>query len=228
VAIDNFSMSGNSKLPKDSERQKWPADIRRDVISPHRGYSQFVTWMKYGLPVIALGLIASVFLLPKFDLAKKVEIEWASIVFDDESLSMVNPRFLGSDIDNQQFVVTADKALQSSTGAKEVTLTNIQADITLNSGRWISIASPSGIFNPETNILDLTGEISIFSDSGDQLIANSATVDLAKKRINSDKPLQGHGPLGQLEADSMSADQMTGNLKFVGNVRLLIPARSRK
>lgn len=227
MAADNPPMSDSTKLPEESERRNWPADIRRDIAPPGRRYSRFVSWMKFGLPIIAIGLIGYVFIFPKFELSQKVEIEWADIVLDDESLSMVNPKFVGADAKSQQFVVTADKALQSNSGDKEVTLSNLQADITLASGGWVSISAPRGKLNPATNILDLEGEISIFSDSGDQLLAQSATIDLKNNRITSNQPLQGHGPLGQIEADSMSADQTSGNIRFTGNVRLLIPARTR-
>lgn len=227
MTADTPPISENGNLPEGSERRSWPADIRRDITPPDRRYSRFVSWMKVGLPIIAIGLIGYVFIFPKFELSQKVEIEWADIELDDESLSMINPKFVGSDAQNQQFTVTADKALQSSIGDKEVALLNLQADITLASGRWISIAAPSGKLNPATNILDLSGEISIFSDSGDQLLAQTARIDLKNKRITSDRPLQGHGPLGQIRADSMAADQVSGNIRFTGNVRLLIPAGTR-
>ena len=227
MATKSPPVSENSPLPKDSERHNWPAGIRRDIARPNRRYSRFVFWMKFVLPIIAIGLVAYVFILPNLDLSQKVEIEWADIVLDDESLSMINPQFVGSDADSQQFVVTADKALQSNSGDKEIILSNLQADISLSSGSWISISAASGKLNPATNILDLRGEISIFSDSGDQLLASAATIDLKNKRITSDQPLRGHGPLGQIEADSMSADQITGNIRFTGNVRLVIPAKTR-
>ena len=103
-----------------------------------------------------------------------------------------------------------------------MSLKNIQADITLPSKDWISISAPKGDLDTETGVLDLYGKIDIFSDSGNQLSANSARVNLKKRTITSKNRLKGHGPLGAIEADSLAADQITGNIRFDGNVKLTI------
>jgi len=71
-------------------------------------------------------------------------------------------------------------------------------------------------------MLELSGGIEIFSDTGDQIYAPELTADLNKKTFHSPTGLKSHGPLGNLEADSFVANQMEGTLRFEGNVKMTL------
>ncbi|MAL79046.1 MAG: LPS export ABC transporter periplasmic protein LptC [Sneathiella sp.] len=185
-------------------------------------YSHFVSIIKFILLGLAILLIGLAFILPNLDQPEGFTLDYADVTVSDDGLTMKNPQYVASDINEQQYVVTADTATQKSPTATLVALKNLQADITLTSGDWISITAPEGELNTETGILDLYGKIDIFSDSGNQLAANSARVDLKQQTVVSQNPLKGHGPLGTIEADSLAADQITGNIRFDGNVKLTI------
>tara|TARA_R110002072_G_scaffold19333_4_gene71671 strand:+ start:538 stop:1215 length:678 start_codon:yes stop_codon:yes gene_type:complete len=185
-------------------------------------YSHFVSIIKFILLGLAILLIGLAFILPNLDQPEGFTLDYADVTVSDDGLTMKNPQYVASDINEQQYVVTADTATQKSPTATLVALKNLQADITLTSGDWISITAPEGELNTETGILDLYGKIDIFSDSGNQLAANSARVDLKQQTVVSQNPLKGHGPLGMIEADSLAADQITGNIRFDGNVKLTI------
>ncbi|WP_339715090.1 LPS export ABC transporter periplasmic protein LptC [uncultured Sneathiella sp.] len=185
-------------------------------------YSHFVAIIKFILLGLAILLVGLAFILPNLDKPEGFTLDYADVTVSDDGLTMKNPQYVASDISDRNYVVTADTATQKTATASLVSLKNLQADITLNSGDWISVSAPEGELDTETGILDLYGEINVFSDSGNQLTANSATVDLKKNTIRSDKPLKGHGPLGIIEADRLVADQITGNIRFDGNVKLII------
>ncbi|MFC4271919.1 LPS export ABC transporter periplasmic protein LptC [Sneathiella chungangensis] len=185
-------------------------------------YSHFVAIIKFILLGLAILLVGLAFILPNLDKPEGFTLDYADVTVSDDGLTMKNPQYVASDINERQYVVTADTATQKSATASLVSLKNLQADITLSSGDWISVTAPTGDLDTETGILDLYGEIDIFSDSGNQLAANSARVDLKNRTIKSDHPMKGHGPLGAIEADSLAADQITGNIRFDGNVKLII------
>lgn len=185
-------------------------------------YSHFVSVIKFILLGLAILLIGLAFILPNLDQPEGFTLDYADVTISDDGLTMKNPHYVASDINEHQYVVTADTARQKSTTDSLVMLTNIQADITLPSGDWISVTAPEGELDTDTGILDLFGDISIYSDSGNQLAANTARVDLKKRTVTSSNPLRGHGPLGAIEADSLAADQISGNIRFDGNVKLTI------
>lgn len=186
------------------------------------GYSHFVAIIKFILLGLAILLVSLAFILPNLDKEEGFTLDYADVTLTDDSLTMKNPRFSASDRSSQHYVVTADTATQKTVDDPLMVLKNLQADITLKSGNWISLSAPEGELDPDTGLLKLFGEINIFSDTGNQLTANSANVDLKKRRIVSPNPITGHGPLGAIEADSLVVDEISGRLRFEGNVRLKI------
>ncbi len=203
--------------------QNWAPAIGSGPARETGRYTRFVSFMKWALPFAAGILILLAFLLPALeDEGQTINLEYLKVSQQDSQLTMTNPRFLSSDKGNQQFVVTADSATQIDPPKRVVALKNLQADITLKDGQWISLSAPDGILDLDTKIMDLTGGIEIFSDTGDQINAPDMRADLEAKEFFSPSGLKGHGPLGDIEADSFVANQLEGTLKFVGNVKMTL------
>ncbi|WP_373088583.1 LPS export ABC transporter periplasmic protein LptC [Sneathiella sp.] len=185
-------------------------------------YSHFVAIIKFILLGLAILLVGLAFVLPNLDREEGFTLNYADVTLSDDGLTMKNPQYVASDLSDRQYVVTADTASQKTASASEVTLKNLQADMSLKSGDWISVSAPDGDLNTKTGLLHLYGKIDIFSNNGNQLIAQSADVDLKKGTIESSHPLTGHGPLGAIEADSLAGNQKTGTIRFEGNVKVTI------
>ncbi len=186
-------------------------------------YTSFVSIMKLALPAFALILISIVFVLPSLEEKEDaITLEYKQGNVNKQQTTMTNPRFLSSDDGNQQYVVTADQAFQPDPKSKRVILSNLQADITLKGGQWLSLSAPEGTLDPDTGYLDLEGGIEIFSDGGNQLHTKSAHVDLNARTIESKEGLKGHGPLGEFEADRLVAKQLKGTIRFEGNVKMIL------
>lgn len=179
--------------------------------------------MKFLLPIAALILIALAFFLPTLNQDDtSISLEYQNVTVGDHKLTMSKPKFMSSGKDNQQYVVTADSATQLDINSKIINLTNLQADISLTNNRWLSLSAPKGKLNPDLGTLDLQDGIDIFSDSGNQIYAKSAHIKLKERVIETPEGLNGHGPMGEIEADSLVADQLNGNIKFVGNVKMTL------
>ncbi|GLQ04993.1 LPS export ABC transporter periplasmic protein LptC [Sneathiella chinensis] len=186
-------------------------------------HTRFVAIMKFLLPVLALILVGLAFLIPSLEEeGNPISLEYSDTDWTDDKLTMNNPRFISSDSGAQQYVVTADSATQMDTNAREIGLVNIQADIFLANGDWLSLSAPNGTLDTETGILDLAGGIEIFSDTGNQIYAQTARVLMKDRIIKSPDGLQGHGPMGKIEADSLVANQLNGNIRFEGHVKMTL------
>lgn len=196
--------------------------IQRPLYDVGR-YTRFVSVMKWMLPTVAIILVALAFLLPGLEeQPDAISFDYKDVGVSDQKLTMRNPRFLSSDDGNQQYVVTAESATQPDLKSKKIDLVKLQADITLQNGQWLSLTAPTGTLDPDAQILNLDGGIDIFSDSGNQIYANSARVDLKEKVIDSPDGLRGHGPMGEIEADRLVADQLRGTIRFEGNVKMIL------
>ncbi len=187
-------------------------------------YSRFVSLMKIALPLGAFLLLGIVLLYSGvFSGRDNLDTAFRDIDRQPTDLRMVSPRVAGVTGDGSPYVVTADNATQDPAEPNFVTFDNIQADVKTNGEQdWLSLTASRGRYNSETQTLDLTQKIDIFTTWGYEMHGEQATVDFDQGKLRSDSEVQGHGPLGTLRADSMSADHATQVLRFDGNVKMLI------
>ncbi|WP_084264505.1 LPS export ABC transporter periplasmic protein LptC [Sneathiella glossodoripedis] len=221
---DNSATKGSTPSEQD---KAFHINSQMDAFRKHALHSgrhtRFVSVMKWMLPTLALLLLGVAFIMPGLkDQNDEITLEYSSINQQDSKLTMTNPRFLSSDQGNQQYMVTADSASQVDADSNRIELVNLQADITLSTGQWFSVSAPKGWLDQSQETLDLVGGVEIFSDDGNQIYAKTARILLNEKRVLSPDGLQGHGPLGELSSDSFVANQLTGTLKFEGNVKMTL------
>ena len=225
----NFSHKSDGTDPESSANGRLSgltsgrdADFDRRTKNTGR-YTRFVAIMKYTLPALAILLLGIVFMIPALENEPDtISLEYLKVAESNQKLTMSNPRYMSSDKGNQQYTVTADSATQESASSRKIELINLQADITLQNGHWLSVSAPKGWLDPDSETLDLIGGVEIFSDDGNQIYAKSARVKLKEQRFMSPDGLTGHGPLGQLSADSFVANQLAGTLRFEGNVKMTL------
>ena len=189
------------------------------------GYSNFVGFMRYALPLGALLLLGLVIVWP---LATGRE-EGFRITFSDApdldgSLRMVNARYIGVDNRNQPYTVTAAEANQPAANSPLLTLEEISADVFTDAGagQWIALTAREGLYERDARQLDLAGDVSIFSDQGHEFHTDRAHVDLAARTADGDAPLSGQGPLGLLEAGNFFLDDNAQSMFFGGGVKMTI------
>lgn len=187
-------------------------------------YSRFVGMMKVFLPALAATLVIVVIAWPgAFDQDDGFHLSFSQMQADGaDRLSMLNPRYYGTDKENRPFTVTAKEAVQDADDNRQVTLSDLQADMTMNDGTWISMMANQGVYHQSTMILQLTGQISIFSDQGYEFHASVADVDFSDGSARSTAPVNGHGPFGSLRADRMRIEERGQRMLFEGNVKMTL------
>ena len=189
------------------------------------GYSNFVSFMRYALPLGALLLLGLIVVWP---LATGREQGFRISFTDDPdldgSLRMVNARYLGVDDQNQPYTVTAAEARQPQPNSPLVTLQEISADVFIDdrSGQWLALTAREGLYQREERYLDLAGDVSIFSDQGHEFHTARAHVDLAARTVDGDAPLAGQGPLGLIEAGHFFLDDNEQAMFFGGGVKMTV------
>jgi lipopolysaccharide export system protein LptC len=202
-----------------------PRAAARPLARP--AYSRFVGLMKWALLALAAALVLVVLAWPGVLTRKEgFRISFSGLRgLGEEQLTMLNPRFLGVDRDNQPYVVTADAALQDPADPRRVTLERVQADITLERGDWLSLSASRGIYRQAEERLTLEGPVSIHSDSGYELHLERAEAALDQGSAWSDAPVHGHGPFGAIAADGMRIEERGRVVVFEGRVRMTVRPR---
>lgn len=210
------------RKPGVSTRLEWTARARFPIGDPRR-YTRFVAVMKRALLLAALALIAAVIaysLQPREQGHVAMTFEHVSKVAND--LAMIKPRLSGTDASGNPFVVTADTAVQDGTSARRARLRNVQADVTLKQGGWLSASASEGLLDADGKKLVLSGAIAVYSDGGYELHTSGVAADLGKGIVRSDQAVTGQGPLGTLYADRFQIDRQGNQIRFMGHVKMTI------
>jgi lipopolysaccharide export system protein LptC len=189
-------------------------------------YSGFVQVAKVMLPIAAVGLIALVILWPHLrteDL--RFRIGFAAIQANvDGDPNLLNPRYVGTDDDNQPYAVTADiaKKLDGEGVDVRIGLELPKADITLKDGSWLVLTAENGVYARRDKTLDLVGSVNLFHDSGYEFRTEKATVDLSQGVAHGDVPVKGQGPFGTLDAEGFRLLNKGRTILFTGKSKMLL------
>jgi len=202
------------------ERRDWTARARGTALDALR-YSQFVALMKRALPLAAAIILAAVLVysfIPRQP--DRVTMTFQSRGVFENDLSMIKPRLTGVDDDGNPFVITADIAIQEPKNIHRGRMKNIQADMTLDNGRWLNTTATEGAFDMDAGTLKLRKGIALFTDDGYELHTASVDVDMKNGQFHGPGTVTGHGPFGTMRADRFEVDHKKQLLHLAGNVHM--------
>lgn len=187
-------------------------------------YSRFVQMMKFLLPTVALVLIGLVLAWPYLKTEDlKFRLSFAALTADKtEDPSMVNPRYIGFDKDNQAYSITADLARKLASESPNVELEMPKADITLDDGTWLVLTAETGLYRRTEKTLDLEGAVNLFHDSGYEFRTSRASIELEKGTARGSVPVHGQGPFGDLSGEGFYLIDKGKTIVVTGKSKLVI------
>ena len=197
---------------------------RRAGVASRRGYSRFVSLAKLVLPTAAIALIAAVLVWPQLQSREGgFSLGFADLsIGEAERLRMVNPRYTGLDQNNLPYEVTAEAANQNSPKADDIGLEKPKADMVLSDGTWIAIEAPLGNYGQRSQMLDLSGGVNMFHDSGYEFTSPTARIDLEKGIAEGKERIVGHGPFGEAEGEGFQLLDKGKTIVFTGKSKLVL------
>ncbi|WP_316014398.1 hypothetical protein [Roseobacter sp. HKCCA0434] len=184
------------------------------------GYTRFVRWSKILLPLAAVVLLSTIFLIDQdridFDEGLLGAVP-EGVDFDEGVLS---PRLAGTTSDGTPYAFEAEFALPSE-GAYRL------QDI---SGRLERVDDPveltagEGAFDPDTDLLELSGGIDLRTGSGNSISTSIARIGLADRSLLLPEDVEVRFEGGELRADSArTGDGAEADMIwFEGDVRISI------
>lgn len=135
-------------------------------------------------------------------------------------LEMTKARYLGTDTTDRPFEIRAGRVLQLGNTGAEVDLAAPEADITLKGGEWLSMAADTGRYDQDKNVLSLQGGVSMFHGQGYEFRTDEAFLDVDNGIAWGNRPIEGQGPLGTVEAGGFRVLKEGEVLVFTGKARL--------
>lgn len=193
-------------------------------------YSGFVRTMKFTLPTIALLLIILIVAWPHLNVSDaRFRLGFADMTIRvAEDPSMINPRYVGSDKDDQPYSVTADIARKLAENAENIVLEAPKADILLEDQTWLVLSASQGVYERAGESLDLTGNVILYHDSGYEFLTEKAKIDLEKSAAEGNEPIRGQGPFGNINAEGFRLIDRGNTIFFTGKSKLVIYPGAKK
>ncbi len=168
-------------------------------------YSQLVGWLKVLLPLMALGLLSTLFLL-----SRVIDPE-AVIPFADKEIQdrlrdqqVTGPIYYAVTVDGDEIAFAAEKLTtpQGKTGGNEAE--DVEVVMDLASGSSIVVNAQKGHLNIETDSAELQGDVVIKTSTGYRIESDQLFTQMSTLKVNSPGPVAGEGPFGTLNAGAMT------------------------
>ncbi len=167
-------------------------------------YSRFVAWAKVILPLAALALFATMFLI-----ARQIDPD-AAIPFAEVDVERYArearigaPRFSGVTEDGTVVSLSAEVARPDLAVSSRMTVEGLDAQMTLPDGSSVAASAGSGAIDSAAQSLELGSDVTVTTSSGYRIEAEALIANLSRTELVSDGPVTAEGPLGRLEAGSM-------------------------
>ncbi|MDF1873476.1 LPS export ABC transporter periplasmic protein LptC [Vannielia sp.] len=188
-------------------------------------YSRFVSWAKILLPLAALTLLSTMFLL-----ARKVDTT-DSIPFADVDVDGIAreqrisaPNYSGVTVDGAAISIAATTARPDPENRDKVTAEKLHARIDTKGGGQYELLSNTGEIDTAAGVARLGGGVIVTTPSGFRVESEQIDTALERTEVISPGPVTAEGPTGKLTAGEMQlkADE-AGNylLVFKDRVKLV-------
>lgn len=195
--------------------------VRRKLRTTH---TRLVALMKFGLPIVALGLVSLLVVWSQDkEKDKGFRLGASSLKVEDVAgQKLINARYTGVDGHSRPFSVTAENLVQGERDADIVDLKEPKADVVLSGSSWAVLSAPAGQYSRKERILHLTGGVSLFHDGGYEFHTARAIVDIGNNAARGEDPVAGHGPFGVLQSSGFSVDSGGEKINFTGKAKLIL------
>ena len=236
-------------LPADEGAQAARRRPSPDLVAPRRIFKRrrnkgLILTLKIVLPLIAVGCVAYIVIWSRqvpivhpIDVVGTVDKQKAT----DVTVKQV--QYNGIDAHNRPFSITADTAVQPESQAPDdanasqpaqagsaddvINLTRPIADMTMSDGAWVAVTADDGVYHRDTGTVDLSGNVTLFHDTGLSFQTDAATVDLKNDTARGDQPVEGQNPDGQIASQGFEVLDEGQTVNFTGRAYLKLYPKTK-
>lgn len=173
-------------------------------MQPTDRYSRMVSWLKVVLPLLALALLSTLFLLSRV-IDPETVIPFAEKEIQDRlrDQQVTGPFFSGTSADGDQISFTAEKLTtpQGQPGANEAQ--DVVVVIEMAQGAVFSLRAARTRFDMAQDLAELEGAVALNTSTGYRIESDRLDARMSELNILSPGPVTATGPFGTLDAGSM-------------------------
>ncbi|CUH79289.1 hypothetical protein [Tropicibacter naphthalenivorans] len=199
---------------------------------PLGSYSRFIAWLKILLPMAALALLSTMFLLSR-GAKPGMDVPFADTLVGGETANqqISAPYYAGTTPRGD--VLTMSARVARADGEGLIFADDLSAHMRLNSGGDLQLDAAAATVRDVTQQTQLDGGVRIQSSTGYVVTTDSLLSGLDRIEVETLGPVQGSGPAGTLEAGKLrivpTEDGTDVQMLFTEGVKLLYqPPRQEK
>ena len=176
--------------------------------------------IKYSLVTSFIVTIVSVFIISGKN-TDKISIDDGfyekKYAKDKSELRIANAKLIGSDEKNRPYMITAKSALKNSIKKNIMTLYSVEADISLEKGKWILLKTEEASYNHDKKTLSSQDLVKIYYNNGTSLESSNIDYNISSGLIKGNNGITMFGNWGIIKSDSFSFNINSQKLKFFNN-----------
>lgn len=189
-------------------------------------HSRFVAWMKILLPLAALGILSTLFMISdRFDPTDTLPVAGIDLQERAQSLGATRATFAGVSAEGHEISLHTERARPSAENPRLILARDVTSQLLLNTGVEIDLSSLTGEIDQHDNSTTLTGNVRIVTSSGYVLTSEHLIARFDRLYAESPGPVAGRAPAGDLTAGRMvlanPPDSDGPHLVFSNGVKLI-------
>ncbi|ESW62353.1 MAG: hypothetical protein Q27BPR15_01325 [Rhodobacter sp. CACIA14H1] len=197
------------------------------------GWSRLVAWLKVVLPLAALALLSTLFLVSN-RINPEDAIPYAQVDVEArlKEPRMTAPTYAGTTKDGAALEVSAAETRPEVEGTRGQTATDVAARLSTPDGVVTELAAKGAEMAPDGREVVFRGDVVVTHSLGYRVETEALTARLDVTGLRSDTAVRAEGPVGQITADTMElAPAGAGGggylLVFNGRVKLVYRPETR-
>ncbi len=193
-------------------------------------HTRVVGWLKVTLPLLALAILATLFLLAD-RIDPEAALPYAEV--DVEGLAreprMTAPTYAGTTSDGAALTLSADEA-RPATDSTQAGALGLRLQLDTPDGASTRLTAATAVMSPDTQEILLAGGVVVTTSTGYRVETAELAAKMDRSGLQSQTPVTATGPAGDLSAggmtlgqDNRTPGQAPGSylLVFNGGVRLV-------
>lgn len=191
------------------------------------GWSRLVAWLKVLLPLAALALLSTLFLVSN-RINPEDAIPYADVDVEArlKEPRMTAPTYAGTTADGAALEVSAAETRPAVEGTRGQTATDVAARLSTPDGVVTELAADGAVMAPDGAEVTFAGNVRVTNSGGYSVQTETLVAQLGETGLRATTPVKAVGPVGQITADGMELSPKEGGaggylLVFNGSVKLV-------
>lgn len=196
-------------------------------------YSRVVAVLKVGLPLVAVAMLAALFLISN-DGGDGGDLVFspADLAALGSGMRVTEPVFSGVTDAMDRFRFTAAEVVPDAAPPTRAAITTLAGRIDFADGQGVDLSAATGDLDLETQRMTLEGGVQVVSGDGFAFAADRVDLDLKMGGLAAQGGVAGDGPMGRIDAGRLTVSEPEGvegarTFLFEDDVRLIYDPATR-